>query len=167
MAAPGSARGMAFGFERRPVLERELSVDHLVNGRANSTSQERTGPNLLVAMKRFRFMGSQHGCARCETKTTTTCPVLAGPCRAMGVGLTASPEETDRHRWLRDRSRSRLQGKARVMVKNLSAEIRGCSEHADLELGWLLLARSDEFTKRLADFSSEAKRRAEALPAMN
>jgi hypothetical protein len=37
MAAPGGARGMAFGFERRPVLERELSIDHLVNGRANST----------------------------------------------------------------------------------------------------------------------------------
>src|SRR5215472_8137483 len=68
---------------------------------------------------------------RGETKTTTTCPVLAGPCRTMGVGLTTSPVETDRHRWLRDQSRSRLQGKARVMLKNLSAEIRECYEHAE------------------------------------
>jgi hypothetical protein len=105
----------------------------------------------------------------------------------MGVGLTTSPVETDGHRWLRDRSRSRLQGKARVMLKNLSAEIRECYKHAEnwvhkaaaqsdpklkanflnLELRRLLLARSDEFTKRLADLSSEAKRRAEALPAKN
>src|SRR5215469_12654071 len=106
-------------------------------------------------------------CARGETKTTTACPVLAGPCRTMGVGLTTSPVETDRHRWLRDRSRSRLQGKARVMLKNLSAEIRECYKHAELELRWLFPARSGEFTKRLADFSNGAKRRAEALPAKN
>jgi len=53
------------------------------------------------------------------------------------------------------------------MLKNLSAEIRECYEHADLELRWLFPARSGEFTKRLADFSSGAKQRAEALPAKN
>jgi len=37
----------------------------------------------------------------------------------------------------------------------------------DLQLRWLFLARNDEFTKRLVDFSSEAKRHAEALPAKN
>jgi hypothetical protein len=71
------------------------------------------------------------------------------------------------------------------MLKNLSAEIRGCYQHAeecahkaaaqadpklkadflDLELRWLFLARSYEFTNRLADFSGEAKRRADVLPA--
>jgi hypothetical protein len=45
------------------------------------------------------------------------------------------------------------------MLKNLSAEIRECYEHADLELRWLLLARNDELAKRLVDFSSEAARR--------
>jgi len=68
------------------------------------------------------------------------------------------------------------------MLRNLSAEIRECYKHAEnwvhkaaaqcdpklkanflnLELRRLLLARSDEFTKRLADFSSEAAHRGTA-----
>jgi len=91
----------------------------------------------------------------------------------------------DRRRWLRDWSRSRLQGKARVMLNNLSAEIRECHRHAescaqqaaaqtdpklksdflDLELHWLFLARSYEFTHRLTDFSDETKRRVAQRPA--
>ena len=71
------------------------------------------------------------------------------------------------------------------MLKNVSAEIRECYEHAknwahkaaaqtdsklkadflDLERRWLFLVRSYEFTKRLTDFSGEAMRRAEARPA--
>jgi hypothetical protein len=71
------------------------------------------------------------------------------------------------------------------MLKNVSAEIRECYQHAencahkaaaqidaklkaeflDLELRWLFLARSYEFTKRLPDISSDAMRHAEALPA--
>ncbi len=67
------------------------------------------------------------------------------------------------------------------MLKNLSEEIRECYRHAedcarkavaqpdpqlkadflDLELRWLFLARSYEFSARLTDFSSEAKRQAE------
>jgi hypothetical protein len=88
---------------------------------------------------------------------------------------------SDRRRWLRDQSRSRLQGKARVMLNDLSAEIRECYRHAEncaqqaaaqtdpklkddflnLELRWLFLARSYEFTHRLSDFSDETKRRVE------
>jgi hypothetical protein len=104
----------------------------------------------------------------------------------MGVGLLTSPVETDGHRWLRDRSRSRLQGKARVMLENSSGETReyqraeDCAHKAaaqtdpklkadflDLKLRRLFLARGYEFTKRLADFSDEAKRRADARPAKN
>jgi len=92
-----------------------------------------------------------------------------------------SPTMADRRRWLRDRSRSRLQGKARFMLSDLSAEIRECYRHAEdcahkaaaqtdpnlksdflnLELRWLFLARSYEFTHRLSDFSDETKRRAD------
>jgi hypothetical protein len=70
------------------------------------------------------------------------------------------------------------------MLRNLSEEIRECYRHAensarkaaaqtdpklkadflDLERRWLFLARSYEFTERLTDFSSEAKRHAEKLP---
>jgi hypothetical protein len=65
------------------------------------------------------------------------------------------------------------------VLNNLSAQIRGCYEHADgcarkaaaqtdpklkqdyldLERRWLLLAKSYDLTGRLADFSAEAKRR--------
>jgi hypothetical protein len=71
------------------------------------------------------------------------------------------------------------------MLNNLSAEIRECHRHAencaqqaaaqtdlklksdflDLELRWLFLARSYEFTHRVADFSDETKRRAAQRPA--
>jgi hypothetical protein len=64
------------------------------------------------------------------------------------------------------------------MLRNLSEEIRECYRHAedcarkaapqtdpklkadflDLELRWLFLARSYEFTERLTDFSKETKR---------
>jgi hypothetical protein len=99
----------------------------------------------------------------------------------MGVGSMHHRHMADGRRWLRDRSRSRLQGKARVMLSDLSAEIRECYRHAescaqkaaaqtdeklksdflDLELRWLFLARSYEFTDRLSDFSEESKRRAD------
>jgi len=64
------------------------------------------------------------------------------------------------------------------VLKNLSEEVRVCYQHAedcarkavaqtnpkikadfwDLELRWLFLARSCEFTERLTDFSDETKR---------
>jgi hypothetical protein len=70
------------------------------------------------------------------------------------------------------------------MLKNLSEEIRECHRHAedcarkaaaqidlqlkadfvDLEMRWLFLARSYEFTERLTDFSDETKRNADKLP---
>jgi hypothetical protein len=66
----------------------------------------------------------------------------------------------------------------RVVLNNLSEEIRECYRHAEdcarkatahtdpqtkadfleLEQRWLFLARSYEFTERLTDFSDEAKR---------
>jgi hypothetical protein len=97
--------------------------------------------------------------------------------------VITSPAKIDSRRWLRDWSRSRLQGNARVMLKSLSAEIRECYRHAedcahkavaqtdpklradflDLELRWLFLARSYEFTDRLSVFSDETKRRSDVL----
>ncbi|HMF05885.1 MAG TPA: hypothetical protein VKE72_02600 [Methylocella sp.] len=70
------------------------------------------------------------------------------------------------------------------MLNNLSEEIRVCYRHAedcarkaaahtdpqskadflDLEVRWLFLARSYEFTERLTDFSGETKRQADKLP---
>jgi hypothetical protein len=70
------------------------------------------------------------------------------------------------------------------MLKNLSEEIRECQRLAedcarkaaaqsdpkikqdflDLEVRWLFLARSYEFTERLTDFSGETKRNADKLP---
>jgi hypothetical protein len=70
------------------------------------------------------------------------------------------------------------------MLNNLSEQIRECYRHADdcaqkaaaeadpqikadfldLELRWLFLARSHEFTERLTDFSDEAKRKSDKLP---
>jgi len=69
------------------------------------------------------------------------------------------------------------------MLKNLSEEIRECHRHAedcaqkaaiqidprlkkdflDLEQRWLFLASSYESTNQLADFSNEARRRADKL----
>ena len=80
-------------------------------------------------------------------------------------------------------SKIRQSRKARVMLKNLSEEVRECYRHAedcarkaaaqtdpnlkadflDLELRWQFLARSFEFSERLTDFSDEAKRRADNL----
>jgi hypothetical protein len=74
--------------------------------------------------------------------------------------------------------------KGRAMLKNLSEQIRECLQHAedcahkaaaendpklrvdfiDLEVRWLFLARSYEFTERLTDFSDETKRQADKLP---
>jgi hypothetical protein len=67
----------------------------------------------------------------------------------------------------------------RMMLKNLSKQIRDCYQHAedcarkaaaqtdprlrqdylDLEQGWRLLAHSCDLTQRLTDFSNEVKRR--------
>jgi hypothetical protein len=69
--------------------------------------------------------------------------------------------------------------RGRVVLKNLSEQIRECLQHAEdcarkaatqtdlklkedflaLERRWLYLARSYEFTNRLTDFSKETKRR--------
>ena len=76
------------------------------------------------------------------------------------------------------------EGNGRVVLKNLSEEIRECLQHAEdcarsaaaqtdpkikddflnLETRWLFLARSYEFTERLTDFSDETKRNADKLP---
>ena len=70
------------------------------------------------------------------------------------------------------------------MLRNLGEEIRECLQHAedcarkasaqtcpqlkqdflDLEVRWLFLARSYEFTERLTDFSGETKRNVDKLP---
>jgi hypothetical protein len=75
------------------------------------------------------------------------------------------------------------EGGRRVVLKNLSEEIRECYQHAEdcarkaaaqscpktkqdfleLEQRWLFLARSYEFTERLSDFSEETKRNADKL----
>jgi hypothetical protein len=69
------------------------------------------------------------------------------------------------------------------MLNNLSEQIRQCLKHAedcacqaaaqtdqklkqdllDMERRWLVLAQSYDFTRRLGDFSDEAKRRADNL----
>jgi hypothetical protein len=70
------------------------------------------------------------------------------------------------------------------MLNNLGEQVRECHRHAELcawrasvqadsqlkdvylemEQRWLLLARSHEFTQRLADFSDETKRLVDKLP---
>jgi hypothetical protein len=70
------------------------------------------------------------------------------------------------------------------MLHNLSEQIRECHMHAEhcarqarvqidpelkdayleMEQRWLMLARSYEFTQRLADFSDETKRQVDKLP---
>jgi hypothetical protein len=70
------------------------------------------------------------------------------------------------------------------VLKNLSEEARECYRRAEdcarkataqtdpqskadflgLELRWLFLARSYEFTERLTDFSAETKRKVDKLP---
>jgi hypothetical protein len=67
----------------------------------------------------------------------------------------------------------------RVVLNNLSGNIRECFQHAkaaaqtdprvkqdflDLEQRWLSLARSYEFTERISDFSDETKRNLGKLP---
>jgi hypothetical protein len=72
----------------------------------------------------------------------------------------------------------------RVVLNNLSEQIRECYRHAedcarkatsqtdpqtkadflDLERRWLLLAQSYEFSERLHDFSGETKRNEDKLP---
>ena len=74
--------------------------------------------------------------------------------------------------------------RGRVVLNNLSEQIRECLQHAedcarkvaaetdqkikadfmDLERRWLLLARSYEFTERLTDFSGETKRNVDRSP---
>ena len=81
-----------------------------------------------------------------------------------------------RRRWLRDQSRSRLCGSERVMLANLSEQIRDCLDHAEecarkaadqtdpglrndflrLEKRWLELARSWEFADRLDRFTKDS-----------
>ena len=76
------------------------------------------------------------------------------------------------------------EGGGRVVLNNLSAQIRDCLQHAedcarkaaaqncpnlkqdflDLEQRWLFLARSYEFTERLTDFSDETQRNVDKLP---
>ena len=76
------------------------------------------------------------------------------------------------------------EGGGRVVLNNLSEQIRECLRHAEdcarkaavqscpklkqdffeLEQRWLFLARSYEFTERLNDFSDEAKRQSDKLP---
>jgi hypothetical protein len=80
--------------------------------------------------------------------------------------------------------KSRMRADGRVVLNNLSEQIRECLQHAEncarkaaaqscpklkqdfleLEQRWLFLARSYEFTERLTDFSDEAKRNANKLP---
>jgi hypothetical protein len=70
------------------------------------------------------------------------------------------------------------------MLNNLSEQVRQCHLHAEhcahqasiqtdpkmkddfleMEQRWLTLARSYEFTERLADFSDETKRQIDKLP---
>jgi hypothetical protein len=72
----------------------------------------------------------------------------------------------------------------RVMLNNLSEQVRECLQHAEgcaqraaaqadpklkqdflqLEQKWLSLARSFQLTERLTAFSGEAQRRADRLP---
>jgi len=72
----------------------------------------------------------------------------------------------------------------RVVLNNLSVQVRECLQHAEhcarqaaaqtncklkedfleMERRWLFLARSYEFTERLGDFSDEAKRNTDKLP---
>jgi hypothetical protein len=72
----------------------------------------------------------------------------------------------------------------RVMLNNLSEQVRECLRHAEgcaqraaaqadpklkqdflqLEQKWLSLARSFQLTERLTDFSGEAQRQADRLP---
>jgi hypothetical protein len=79
---------------------------------------------------------------------------------------------------------SRVPRAGRVVLNNLSKEIRECYRHAedcalkaiahtdaqlkqsflDLEQRWLFLARSYEFSERLTDLSNETKRQADKLP---
>lgn len=74
--------------------------------------------------------------------------------------------------------------RGRVVLNNLSGDIRECLQHAedcarkaaaqtdpkvkqdflDLEQRWLSLARSYEFTERIGDFSNETKRKLDKLP---
>src|SRR6516225_8976379 len=80
--------------------------------------------------------------------------------------------------------KSRMRADGRVVLNNLSEQIRECLQHAedcarkataqscpklkqdflDLERRWLYLARSYEFTERLTDFSGEMKRNMGKLP---
>jgi hypothetical protein len=77
-----------------------------------------------------------------------------------------------------------MRADGRVVLNNLSEEIRECYRHAEecarkaaahscpktkqdfleLEQRWLFLARSYEFTERLTDFSGETKRSVDKLP---
>jgi hypothetical protein len=79
---------------------------------------------------------------------------------------------------------SRVPRAGRVVLNNLSKEIRECYRHAedcalkaiahtdaqlkqsflDLEQRWLFLARSYEFSERLTTLSNETKRQADKLP---
>jgi hemerythrin-like domain-containing protein len=79
---------------------------------------------------------------------------------------------------------SRVSRAGRVVLNNLSKEIRECYRHAedcalkaiahtdaqlkqsflDLEQRWLFLARSYEFSERLTTLSNETKRQADKLP---
>ena len=72
----------------------------------------------------------------------------------------------------------------RVVLNNLSEQVRECLQHAEhcarqaaaqtncklkedfleMERRWLFLARSYEFTERLTDFSGETKRNVDKLP---
>jgi hypothetical protein len=76
-----------------------------------------------------------------------------------------------------------MRADGRVVLNNLSEQIRECLRHAEdcsrkaaaqtdpnlkedflnLERRWLFLARSYEFTQRLGDFSDEARRKADNL----
>jgi hypothetical protein len=76
------------------------------------------------------------------------------------------------------------EGGGRVVLNNLSEEIRECYQHAEdcarkaaaqscpktkqdfleLEQRWLYLARSYEFTERLTDLCVETKRNVDKLP---
>jgi hypothetical protein len=77
-----------------------------------------------------------------------------------------------------------MRADGRVVLNNLSEQIRECLQHAEhcarqaaaqtnsklkedfleMERRWLFLARSYEFTERLTDFSGETKRNVDKLP---
>jgi hypothetical protein len=104
-----------------------------------------------------------------------------GYCIAAMILLSEFPRYGTR---IASRSVEPHEGGGRVVLNNLSEQIRECYRHADdcarkaaaqtdpklkadfldSERRWLVLAQSYEFTERLTDFSGETKRNVDKLP---